>query len=555
MDAIKARIEIPQHKKPLKKLTENCLNNLSIKSVRTDLLNCLKTNLRPIMKCVTTDCKFPKKIYWRMKAIDGAIKKYLENVDYSAFLEPGDFDPPLKVTARNLYDEMNEYLEDRYSFELHEKDELDLVYYDLLAEKKYISTKQKSKTRAEKLALSFKFSRCQQEYFREINLTDRIQLWKFNDEFDRNFLMRRMQELISCELNRGELSIIQNKLLKDNADFDMSEFREYEAYMEAFKPCTIKTFRKLIQEVILKETRSIDQDLIELIEEAIQDEFEKHVWRKSLPTMHLHKISSTVHYITSLRLTRRSLYRTYRNQSKEKSILGESKEGHHDIGWQFQNIGHSYVAIERTRIIKKACSSLIQIETRANNYLELGEKIQSFLDNNSTYSDRHFVLWIRQTITGREALEFNNIILPKARHDLTLFLIQLAHLFVGTESIRHPAALVQSQMVMDLIEVGSLTWSQAFKVSDNHIYYPMILTGATSACRTLAERFSTNSFYSYEYPGSLERDDEKVLQYITAEFELTSEWLKFFNGKKEKSISQAIWESIPHWYPGLQVHH
>jgi hypothetical protein len=135
--------------------------------------------------------------------------------------------------------------------------------------------------------------------------------------------------------------------------------------------------------------------------------------------------------------------------------------------------------------------------------------------------------------------------------------VQLAHLFVGTESICHPAALVQSQMVMDLIEVGSLTWSQAFKLSDNHIYYPMILTGATNACRTLTKIFSANSFYSYEYPGSLKRDDEKVLQYIIAEFELAIKWLKFCNGKEEKSkfLSQAIWKSIPSWYPNVQVHH
>jgi hypothetical protein len=89
----------------------------------------------------------------------------------------------------------------------------------------------------------------------------------------------------------------------------------------------------------------------------------------------------------------------------------------------------------------------------------------------------------------------------------------------------------------------------------------MILEGATKTFRTLAKIFSTNSFDSYKYPGLSEEDDEKVLQYITAEYDLTITWLKFCNGMKGKSeisisvASQVIWRSIPRWYPDVKVHH
>jgi hypothetical protein len=54
----------------------------------------------------------------------------------------------------------------------------------------------------------------------------------------------------------------------------------------------------------------------------------------------------------------------------------------------------------------------------------------------SRSTNRKFVLWIRQIITGA-SLKLDNSILPKERHDLTLFLVQLASSSTSTESNDH----------------------------------------------------------------------------------------------------------------------
>jgi hypothetical protein len=559
--AIRDRVQIKRHLKALRKLTTKCLEHLSATSLRDNLLLCIKSNLRTIMRCVTADLQFPKKICHYIGEVDKAICDYLKDLNYSNIVDPEDFDLPLKVTASNLYSQMAEYLRNRYSPAL---DEIDMVrpYFNshhlLTPTTQKISASNRSKNTAKVLSTYPIFSQCQREYFLDIsNLTNQMNLNEFNATFNRNFLERRMKELINREKNRGELSIIQDKTIKNNADFTRSEFHEYEKHMDAFKPGTTETFRKLIDEVILTETRSMEQDLKAVLKKAIQQDFEQHVWRSSLPTMHLHKIGSAVEYIASLRLTQCSLCRTFRNQSLEESVLGGSKEEHHDIGWQFEHIGRSYVVIERTRITANACSSLVQIETGANNYLKLSYKIQNLLNSCGKYSNGNIVLWIRQILTGDKALEFDDSILPKARHDLTLFLVQLAHLFVGTESIRFPAALVQSQMIMDLIEGNHLTWSQAFTESEDHIYYPMILEKATNVCRTLDTVFHAYSFYSHKYPGnSLNIEDEKVSQYINAESKLTNKWFatqKPSEESHEQIMLQTILKAILRWYPNVRT--
>jgi hypothetical protein len=562
-EAIRERTQIKRHSKASKKLTKKCSEHLSADSLQDDLLMHLNKNLKMIMRRVTTGLKFPKKISDHVEKVDKAIREYLKDANCSTIIKLEDFDLPLKVTACNLYMQMTKYLRDHYSSELREKDDIrkHLNMWELITPaRQHISTSQKSKTNAEKLSKLTEFTAYQKEYFLDIcNLTNHISLQEFNDTFDANFLKRRMQKLIDLEEKRGESSIIQNKTIKDNADFTTSQFHEYEKYMDAFKPCTAEIFRKLMDEVILPEARSLEQNLKTQLGKKIQEDFEQHVWRSSLPTMHLHKIGSVVDYIASLRLTRRSLYRTFRNQSLGKSVLGKSKEEHHDIGWQFQNIGRSYVAIERTRITAKACSSLVQIETGANSYQQLGNRIQDFLKSHPIYSDGNIVIWIRQTLTGGKVLEFDDSVLPKAHHDLTLFLVQLAHLFVGTESIRYPAALVQSQMIMDLIEAEHLKWSEAFIESEDHIYYPMILEKATNICRTLDTKFHKYSDYSHKYPGEpLDIDDEKISRYISAELKLTTAWLKIQPLKDNldpetymRIAFSTVFEAISRWYPSV----
>ncbi|CAF1245269.1 unnamed protein product [Adineta ricciae] len=561
--AIEDRITIKQHANAFKKLAMSCQNQATVMQHRDKLLNYLGSNLRPVIRCISADTAFPDDLLRHLDAIDKEICKYLKDVEYSTVIEQDDLDPPLAITARSLSDEMTEHLENVHRAELSEMNRMRDILRRLnlfTLQRQHISIHQSKRETAQRNLHDLELSPFQQNYMDEVfRIQERLNFEEFNLRFKEIFFERQMQDLIDREKNRGEQSIIQGLYIRKDATFCTSEFREYEEYMDEFKSDTIESLSKLIDDTILTEAISFRQHFISLLNRTITEVFEQYIRRSSLPTMHIHKIRSTVDYIASLRLTRRSIYRTYRNQHLQQSIFGKSKEEHHDIGWQFPRIGDSYIAIERTRITANACSSLIQIETRANTYQKLGEKIQLFLSNQTAYLDCSFVLWIRQIINGDKNLEFKEPMLPKACHDMTLFLVQLAHLFVGAESIRYPAALVQAQMVMDLIQAGHLTWSNAFTAADNHIYYPMVLEKATRVCRTLASTFRRYSFYSHRYPGEqLEMDDIMVSKYLNAEYQLTTAWLKLqttsFNELNDEQIlSEVVDRAISRWYPGILV--
>ena len=553
-------IQLKPHKEAMKKLTQGCLEHKPVNLNRITLLNCLKVNLRAIMRWVIVDADFPDKILPSMLSIHRTIRDYLENLDYSTIIRQRHLDLPLKITAYNLHSEMREYLEKQYHAvisKVHSMRKLLEQENLLTSNKQRISASEKSKKRITQILRRGRLSNIKNNYLtRASQLTHSVSADDFECEFISAFLQHKMQAVIEREIGRGDLSIIQNKRLREDANIAESEFCQYEKYMKAFEPCTIDGLKKLVNETISKTERSFVRNLIALLQNAIQKEFEQHAWRRSLPTLYLHKIRSSVDYIASLRLTQRSLYRSYRNQSLEESDLSKSKEEHHDIGWQFQHIGSSCIVVERTRITANACSSLVQIQTGANSYARLGEKIQDFLRNHHDYSDSFIVTSIREIINHGKTPELVKLILPKVSHDITLFLVQLAHLFVGTESSRYPAALIQSQMVMDLIGKKKLTWLQAFTEHESRCFYPMILKKTTNICRTLATTFRDFTFYSHIYPGNLlDIDAERVLEYIRAEYKLPKKWLQIkdmpakIDEENIETIQQTINNAVGRWYP------
>ena len=552
------RFEVGQHGTATRKLSDKYIEYLENSPCAGKLVNCLKLQLRPIMRWAAGNDAFPDEIYSCMNSLEAEVCDYLKKLDYSTIIALNDLDLPLEITPENLYQELIEHSENRYRSELAAINAMIKQKGLLTKAKECILVSQKAKKKIKEILDSSTHSPLQKDYLQKmLDLTQTKKLCDFETLFIKDLFINKMAELIEREHARGESSIIEGSYIRENADFNNSCFQEYEKYMKAFKPCTIEDFMRFVNKEILTEERSFKDEFKILLEDAIRKEFEPKVHRKSLPTMYLHEIKSSIEYIASLRLTKRSIYRTHRNLSSRENADSRSEEEHHDIGWTFPNIDSSYVAIERTTITAKACRSIVQIKTKANAYDKLGEKIEYFRTNVPCSTDVNVVKWIRQIINGDKLDSLSGENPPKLTHHLTLFLVQLAHLFIGTEGIRYPGALVQSQMIMDLIQDGKLTWKQAFTENEDHIYYPMILKGATKACRTLTTTFRQYSFYSHVYPGeALNIEHEKVVKYIGAERRLTQRWLENRSVSEEISMENSadilfreLNMAILQWYP------
>ncbi len=558
--AIETELDILDHPRASKKIIKLCLN--SVASEIGNFIDICMANLRIVMRASFYGKRLPLEVEESFNTLSLAIFKFISVNNNFSSLNASDFKPPHYVTPENLFQipGIREYLETVYKKKLGEianvhrwvTENAFKEVESLLSPQKKISSAGSIKGRCDEILDVFTLSSVQVSYIMKIKeLNYAVDPHAFTNNFKKIFLEKKLRKLIDKEKVKANSILQEDKIIQD-ADLSDSEFSEFSEHMEDFIPCNGRKFREIL--TYQHKISGILGKFLSILMKTSQD-LEKDISRQTLPTVCIHNIHDCVEYIVSLRLTNRSIIRTYRNQG-QVSILGDNKEEHHDFGWKFP-ASDTYIAIERNRITNNARSALIPIQTTSNAYDDVVAKIK-IVKKNPAITDQAIGMWVRRVLQNK-TLTFNFALPIRHREDLIMFIIQLAHLLGGTECMRYPGAIIANQMALDLIIAGQLEWSEALdSTKKENTYLPMTMIKATNVCRALMTTYGQFTNHQYHYPGDpVPIVSQPFKAFIRAEKKLSDKWYKFFKVSlytpKEKQLSDAIKKEIPRWYPGIVI--
>lgn len=560
VDAIQKELLIKDHRQAFAKFIHHSVVSLT-PQIQNFIDVCLN-NLRVLIRSAYHGNSLTDVILEAFNQLSSAIADFIDDQENYSCLALGDFTPRPHVTENNLYNNqaIRAWILNKCIVEIGELNQVHLwviqngfpTLKSVMSPGKKISSSDATKKICDKILGGYQLTNTQQYYIGKIKeLTSATSPESFLMSVKSQFLLARLRVLVDSERLRVG-SILQQDQIVYNADLAQSAFVEIADLLDDFIPCDQLKFREtLLEQFVMADILSEFCVLLKRTSNVL----EKDISRQTLPIFFQHTVNSSVEHIVSLKLTNRSIVRTYRNQS-QPSLLGGDKEENQDFGWKFPASG-TYLGIERNRITNNARTALVPMQTMSNAYSDISVKITTINKCLHT-NDQQMGLWVREVLQCKQ-LTFNLPLTVRNREDLIMFVIQIAHLLGGTECMRYPGALIQHQMALDLIVNGKLTWNEALDPTKAEaVYLPMSMIKATNVSRGLIVTYAKTSKYKHHYPGDgLSIDTNEVKNFIAAEKRLSDKWFRFYKNTAEiptgYQLSEAIKEAIPQWYPGLKI--
>ncbi len=288
--------------------------------------------------------------------------------------------------------------------------------------------------------------------------------------------------------------------------------------------------------------------LIDSFNKLVNDGVKIEIERSNLSTENKLENRNELDFFSNLRLLRMSAFRRMRNRKEKRDFI---------YNFNFPNIED----IEESPQIKQCIS--------------IGNALDYYVFNSGTYSDvyekvikikifgisdQDIARFVRQMLLGNKHLLKNG---KKFSHkkikEISQLIAEITVLIFALEGSRNNSSFIINQMMLDLIEVGKMTWQQAIK--DNEM--PMAMSGAVPISRVANKYFSEQLPYEYRHPGPTnpkilkipkikKLSDNPVLE---KEDKIIESWLKAFH-KSDKPISNEGLCSIIHdqiiiWYPRI----
>lgn len=573
-NTITLSLEVIGHPNASKILSDDCMKELSETIEET-----IKVGLphkRALISARSNRKTLPRAFVEQLTLLQTRIESFVDNAGNYSKLEKKHFTPPLSLTADNLFavKEIRQWAELTHLPSLNEIAEIHSLLVSTKKETKLFTAQGKISASSEASTVCDSVLLCNQQltpiqkwYVNQIKgLRSRVDPDSFLTTVRETFLKNQLNDLIRASFKEGTL-ILQQNHIDDAALLPLSQFAPFASHMQNFIYCNKETFQQLQKKELLN--FSLEKSLIETLYRSFCQYLEPYTFRMTLPSSFTHNINSPLEYLASLRLTTRSANRIWRNQHNEGSIMG-NKEENIEFSWQFP-ASEIHKVNERTRITTKARSALVPIHTNANAYEGIISKIKCLQlrkyqcgENSTNITDQDIAHWIRQVLQCKPLQFFpvgdatNPLLLfPKQREDLISFIIHLAHLLGGTETMRYPGALIENQMALDLIIAGKLKWEEALNPNNEQgCFIPMTISGAVEVSRTLMAIYKKHNAYSYNYPGDETSDsDPNVTKFIVAETRLTKSWIQFLKEQDPKisevDLDAPLRNAITKWYPGL----
>lgn len=558
--ALKKELQIKGHKHAFQKYFSHLIESLSAEILQ--FVDVCSNNLRNLIRSAIHGVSLTEVIEEEFNTLLTAVSDFISDDDNYSCLLLSDYSAPPRVNEQSLFrcPAIYNWIQVKCQTEMAELDQVHVwvtqnqfpQVSSVLSPGKKISSSSSAKKNCDKILSGYELKNSQKYYIRQIKaLGAAASTNEFLSNIKAQRLLGHLKEIVDLERARVG-SILQQDRISHNADLTQSAFAEFSDLLDDFMPCDHEIFRDALIEQ-LEMSDILSEFCVSLKDTACT--LEPDISRQTLPIFFQHSVNSCVEHIVSLKLTNRSIVRTYRNQS-QLSLLGKDKEENQDFGWKFP-ASDTYMGIERNRVTNNARTALVPMQTMSNAYSDIADKI-TILKNNLQINDQVIGLWVRQVLQFQKLI-FNFAISVRNREDLVMFIIQVAHLLGGTECMRYPGALIQHQMALDLIIAGLLTWNEALNPAiPDAVFLPMSMGKATNVSRGLIITYAKSSRYKHHYPGDgLSIATTEVKYFIAAEKRLSDKWFRFYKESAEapagNQLSEAIKEAIPEWFPGLEI--
>lgn len=290
--------------------------------------------------------------------------------------------------------------------------------------------------------------------------------------------------------------------------------------------------------------RNATHELLLKTQKVIKEKNQFITSRKSLSELVLDDNYMVVDWVAGFRLVNCSSKRTIRNQKDEaKQSSFEKKEDsytdiklsipyinqHVTIGYDLKSTGSkkslvkdigSYNSIKTTIKSIKACSNLTDQQIAD---LVLGV-LNNTLDTNDTYESQRPLGLIKVK-------------------KLMKYIANLTTLLFFEEAHRNPAALLEHQMMLELIKFTNLDWDRALEIM------PMAPKGATSAARWINANLITSVKYRYDARDAKFKG-AAIKKLFQSEAALLQKWLEFKQLKSNDlyDILELLLISCRKWY-------
>lgn len=414
-----------------------------------------------------------------------------------------------------------------------------------------------------------------------------------------NFTQAYLEDLIILESARGDNSIIQNRMIMPNADWENSILENWERVLDIYTPMTLSSLCTKFQ--LNFDDSNIDDLLYKYIDSEMI-KFERQVLSQNYSFIYTNDYS-IVAFIANLRLCNRSTKRDIKNDVDIPLLINDKK-----IFYRSTIFPASKSAIlEKQEITTlKKRNDLVENLGSYQDILQTIYQIVELINLKSSekkVNDKEIAFWIRSIINGEKlsSLHYFNSnqqisLHMKEQKCIVDLLANITYLLFGTEVVRNPASLIHHQMMLDIIlapnnlvqvrkKILGKKISQPFHLSfadflDDQkgvLLLPMQMTigndqiGAVKCARTLHKKYSELLPYPYSYAGD-EVDDskQKLYEFINREGSLVEKWFKlcyghtvyndqtFYNmaANSEQNFSkemQILQNACKQWYPDITV--
>lgn len=410
--------------------------------------------------------------------------------------------------------------------------------------------------------------------------------WTPSDAYDailREYLTPFVDDLISNEAKRDGSILHRKNIVKlsELQNSELSIFSNCIGSLQAYTKYNHDTFIKFRMKLLnnLKQLqKKFCCNFTYFYSKAIEDTpslnelfTEK---RKNLPDTFVSELSGIVDYLASLRL----VYRDIRRHSK-KNIFYKQQDSYNPTScsdltylWKFKLGNNAYNVRD---VVSVNPQGTVQHETATSTVNSSYEAIFNNLKHYSEHGidDKDLAYWIRNILLNNEVeidKGFNQKDITLKGHlkeCLAKTLCSLTHLMFVVETMRYPGALIQNQMILDLVLKGEAKLTNKFitkeeqekavKNPDNNlperIIMPMSMKKIVPNCRDLSNKHNIKAVNQREFHKHTYLGPEKG-KYITLfkslEKQLANKWLKSC-GANKKSLDESINMAIKDWFPGI----
>ncbi len=284
--------------------------------------------------------------------------------------------------------------------------------------------------------------------------------------------------------------------------------------------------------------------LIDNFKKLLNDDTQIEITRDTLSNKKKYNLENRneLDFFSNLRLLRISALRRMR-----------SKKGQGDFTYNFDFpiIEDVEDVIQITQKISKG-NALDYHVLNSGTYSDVYEKVLKIKELG--ISDQDIARFVRQMLLGNKYLvKGSKKFSHKKIKEISQLIAEITVLIFAVEGSRNNSSFIINQMMLDLIEVGKMTWQQAIKDEE----MPMAMNGAVKISRAANIHFSEQLPYEYRHPGPTAKKIKKLSdnQVLEKEDRIIKKWLTAFY-KSDKPISNRDLCSMIHnqiiiWYPRI----